>query len=272
MDGLTSDQGSKLDALIAELEQLPTPELLIEAGRLRLPLPLDDAGRKRFRLAFSGGVAAQKLLSYIETLEEVDDHRGAIGQRISHLQREGNRLRAMQSLDAARLLLMANHLAGRQEVDFHFFAVCVGRIERLLPIAAKAAGYKIPIRDRELLASYRPLRDYYEHLEDRLPGGRKYPESEVEREQDGEWRIRVGLTLDDQERVVIDGVAVDVTPRGVATVRAVLRGNWEQLKPSALAMVRKHYENDLSGIPRPEEVNTERIVSTGGRVGRVSAL
>ena len=264
MDTLATEQRRRLDALMAELEKLPTPELIPESARLRCPMPLDEAGKKRMRPAFGGGIAAQKLLSYIEALEEVDDHRGAIGRRIFELHWEGSRLKARQSLDAAAPLVMASHLAGRQEVYFHLFAVCVARIERLLPIAARATGYKIPKEDRELLAPYRTLRDYFEHLEDRLPGGKNYVASASETEADGEWRFRMGLTLDAQQRIVLGGVAMDVSPRGVATVRVVLRRNWEQLKPSALATVRKHFEADPSDIPGSEAVTHDLLVSTGG--------
>lgn len=140
MAGLTDEQQTKLDALMAELERLPTPEAIAEAGRLRCPLPLDDRGRARMRMAIAGAIAAEKLLAYINALDYVDEHRNEIGREIFGLQREGELLRAQRSLDAAMPLVKAGYLAGRQEVDFHFFAVCAGRIERFLPIAAKAAS------------------------------------------------------------------------------------------------------------------------------------
>ena len=74
----------------------------------------------------------------------------------------------------------------------------------------------------------------------------------------------MGLTLDAQQRIVLGGVAMDVSPRGVATVRVVLMRNWEQLKPSALATVRKHFEADPSDIPGSEAVTHDLLVSTGG--------
>lgn len=225
MENLTPEQQAKLDVLMVELEKLPTPEIIAESGRLRLPKPLDDAGKKRMRLAWSGGIAAQKLMAYIEALGDVDEHRGVIGRRIFELHAEGERLRTLQSLDAAGPLVLASHLSGRQEVDYHFFAVCAGRIERFLPIAAKAAGYKVPKEDRELLAPFRTLRDYYEHMEDRLPGGKQYGETGIETQDDREWRVSMGHTVDAQGRIVLGGVAVDVTPRGVETVRSVLQRN-----------------------------------------------
>lgn len=210
MRSLTPDQRPRLDALMAGLETLPTPELIAESGRLRCEMPLDEVGKRRMRLALSGAFAAEKIMAYIQALDDVDDHRGKIGRQVFERRREGERLRALQSLEAANHLVMAAHLAGRQEVDFHFFAVCVGRLERFLPLAARAAGDKIPKEDRALLAPFRKLRDYYEHLEDRLPGGKSAAEAVTETHDAHEWRVRMEPTLEGQERIILDGVAVDV--------------------------------------------------------------
>lgn len=261
---LTVEQQARLDSLLAELNTLPTPELIYESARLRLRFPLDDSGKKRMRMAFAGAIAAQKLLAYIVALEDVDDHRGTTGRKIDDLQKEAVVRRAMRSLDAADSIVMAGHLAGRQEVDFHFFAVCVGRIERFLPIAAKSTGYKVPNVDRDLLSPYRALRDYYEHMEDRLPGGKNYDLAASEEDHNGVWRIRIGIGVDDQERIVTNGVAVDVSPRGLATIRDALRRNWEQLKPSTLELVRKHFEVNPTEIPGPDAVDSHLLVSVGG--------
>jgi len=47
---LTPDQQARLDALMAGLETLPTPELIAESGRLRCEMPLDEVGKRRMRL------------------------------------------------------------------------------------------------------------------------------------------------------------------------------------------------------------------------------
>jgi hypothetical protein len=144
-------------------------------------------------------------------------------------------------------------------VAFHFFVVAVGRIERLLPFAAKAAGYKISKDDLELLRSYRPLRDYYEHSEDHFPGRRNSAKVVTKEERYGTWHIRSGLTLDLQGRLVFGSKAVDVTSRGLAAVEEVLGRNWEALKPSAIRMVREHYVADPSDIPGPEVIKNDLL-------------
>ncbi|MGH2557638.1 MAG: hypothetical protein ACRDJH_01130 [Thermomicrobiales bacterium] len=87
--------------------------------------------------------------------------------------------------------------------------------------------------------------------------------SDAEEERDGQLRIRLGLTMDSQERFVVSGVTVDVTTRGAQAARAVVRRNWEQLKPSALAMVRQHFTADPADIPDPGEVKSDLLVSLG---------
>src|SRR5215218_5754600 len=85
MDTLTTEQRAQLDALLAHLETFPTPELILESGKLRCPPPLDDKGKKRLGFAFAGAVAAEKILSYITTLDELDAHRLQIGRKIAQL-------------------------------------------------------------------------------------------------------------------------------------------------------------------------------------------
>jgi hypothetical protein len=253
---------------LVKLASLPTPELIVQAGDLSCPRPMDDRGNKRMRQSMSGAIAAQKILAYLEAVRDVENFRQQVSQEISRLKQEERRLTALRSVEAANLMAMASHLAGRQEVAFHFFAVAVGRIERLLPFAAKAVGYKIPKDDLEQLKSYRVLPDYYEHFEDYLPG-RQDPRQEgitvvTEEEVGDEWRSQLGFSIDDQERVVIGGKTVDVTGRGLAAVEAVLRRNWEALHPSALQMVRSFFEANPSDVPGPEAVRSKLLASTGG--------
>lgn len=265
MGTLTDKQQHELNALLEELDTLPTPELIVEAARLRLPVPMDEKSKKLMRQAYAGGIAAQKLLAYIEELRDVEDRRLKFGVQIHHKLKDATVWRAMRSLDAAQPLIEASQLAGRQEVMFHFFSVTVGRIERFLGIAAKAAGHKIPKEDHKLLATFRELRDYYEHMEDELPGRKNYRADEHEEEREGELRLRPGFTMDAQERIVLNGVTVDVSGGGLRAVEALLQRHWVGLRDDALDLVRKHFEADPSTIPPPEAVDQNLLVSVDGQ-------
>ncbi len=194
----------------------------------------------------------------------MNEWRGKLGLEIHELRQEAERLRAFDPFASIEPSLRATMLAGQQEVTFHFFVVCVGRIERFLPIAARAAGHRIPQADRDLLAPYRLLRDYYEHLENRLPVGTHHAEVVTEEERDGEWRVRMEIPVDSQGRFVFDGKIVDVTTRGMTAVEGVLQRHWDQLRVSVLDLVRKHFKDNPTDIPSPAEVKQELLVSTGG--------
>lgn len=262
---MTEEQQARLEGVIAALETLPTPEVIIESQKLRCSLPLTDKTRRRLRMAYAGGISAQRLLSYIEALDDVDEHRQEISRNITQLLRDRDVLLAAEDSDAAYPMTLSAHLAGRMEVDNHFFAVCVGRIERFLPKAARAAGHKISKEDLELLGTFRPVRDHYEHFDERLPGGDKYSVAASESEENGRWTIRMGLTVDPMQRIVIDSVAADMTPRGLATVREIVRRNWDELKPAAIEHARKYFVENPDQLPHPDDLDHDVLVSTGNQ-------
>ena len=123
LDGLTPEQETKLQALLAALEQLPTPELILESARLRTPLiegNVDEAAKKRMRFAIEGGFAAQKVLAYIAVLRSIDEQRIANNRDIRVLDQQAALLRRTNPLAAVEPSLLAVHKAGEQEVYLHF--------------------------------------------------------------------------------------------------------------------------------------------------------
>lgn len=264
MGTLTDKQHTRLDALVDKIEGLPTPEAIVQAGDLRCARPLDDAGRKRMLLALSGGVAAEKIIPYLEAVRDIDYQRDKVGREIHRLGEETERLRAVRSLDAAHRIVNASHLSGKQEVAFHFFAIAVGRLERLLLVAATAAGHKLPKADQDFLGSYRPPRDYYEHAEDHFPGRKNASKVVVEHERDDMWHIRSGVSVDALGRIVGGGKAADVTSRGLAVIEDIVERNWKALKPSAIRLVRTHFEADPWNISGPEAVKNDLLASAAG--------
>lgn len=261
MQDLTVEQQGQLAAVLAELNTLPTPELIAEAGRLRCPLPLDDAGRARMRLALGGAYATGKVMSYIETLRAVDGQRDAIGRGIYQLRHVVQAIKDTDPIKAAESTVLAIHLSGRQEVMFHFFAVCAAQIARLLPVATKASGYKLPKADLDILDAYSPLRNYFEHLDARLPGRAHQKEVVTEVQDEYEWRIQMAFVRDNDGRIIIDGKAIDVTSRGVAAVEEVVQRTWEQLRTNCLEEVHKHFLRHPTTIPHPRAIRQDLLVS-----------
>jgi hypothetical protein len=160
--------------------------------------------------------------------------------------------------------------SGLQEVTYHFFAVCVAAIDGLLPLVAKATGYKISKEDKDVLRSFTPLRDYFEHMENRAPG--KSRESEVVSEYDDGrvWRVVSGFHTDEFDRILLNNRPIDVTSRGCEAIEEIVARNYVEMKASCLEQVRRHYLQGFKPIPSPSEVPYVPLVSVysvfdGGR-------
>jgi hypothetical protein len=265
--GLTTKQRAKLEALTAALEKLPMPELIMESARLRCPLvdgDLDESGKKRMRFAAGGAAAAKKLLAYISVLRSVDGQRIANNRRIDGLVQHEDGLRRTDPLDSGQFSVLINRLSGEQEVFLHFFSICATRIATFLPIAARAAGYKVPKADTDILDSYWPLRHHYEHFEDRLPGGKNDHLTVAETHNENEWRVNMGLVTDKQGRFVIEGKTIDVTTRGLGAIEDVVQRTCESIYANALEEVCKHFLANPSDIPDPASLQQSHKVSLGG--------
>ncbi len=268
MDTLTNERRAQLLNVLQELERLPTPELIVESARLRVPVPLDKTGRKRMQLAYAGAYAYEKLGCYLETLRQIDDQRIRVNSHIIEFERKAEELRRSDPLASVEPQLMARHLAGMLEVVFHLFAVCVAQMERLLPVVARSAGYTIPKADLATLASYVPLRHHYEHLNERLPGGVRQREIVTELEDENEWHVKIGFEIDEQSRIVIDGQAIDVTTRGVWAIEEIFQRLWEPLRRESIEAMRKHYERHPGEVTGPGHIQKQQLVSVNATMPR----
>src|SRR5690349_25164487 len=99
MQPLTEDQQARLDALLRELATLPVPELIAEAGRLRGKPPMSEQLVNRMRSAFSGALAAQKIVSYLQIMRMVNAQSANFAAHTRDRCIQAKLLRAQQSLD-----------------------------------------------------------------------------------------------------------------------------------------------------------------------------
>lgn len=123
-----------------------------------------------YRTAMAGVIAAEKVMAYLETLRYREERRSNLGRALYE-----HRVRPMptgldQIGDYAMASAQAIYNSGLQEVAVHFICNCVMHVHKLLTKAAEGAGYTIPADDLAVLNAYRDLRNYYEHIDERLPG------------------------------------------------------------------------------------------------------
>jgi hypothetical protein len=197
LEDLTEEQQAKFLGVMAELEKLAIPELIAESTRLRLPNPMPEAMKPRYRSNFAGAIAAQRAISYLVELREANDKRLELGRQIFELTERSKAITATDPEQAEVFIVIAGHKAGEQEVAIHRFVSAIRRLEMFLPAAARSCGFRIPPADMEILRNYEPLRHYYEHLEDRLPGRNEAHEGVVETDDERGWQITMVVPVDE---------------------------------------------------------------------------
>lgn len=261
MDDLNEDEQLALDLLISHLESFPMAELIVASGDLRRPKVFDEQSRRQVYQSLAGAHAIGKIASYLHMLRKVNKERREIGYRVHMLSERGQQLRETDLRAAEGMGVEAIFLTGLQEVTFHFFVSCVMAIDGLLPLVAKSTGHKISHKDKSVLESYRPLRDYFEHMENRAPG-KSYQAEVVTEFQDGnQWRIESAFATDAEDHIVLYGQPIDVTTRGLEAVDEVIARNYLAMKVSCLNQVRKHFLNDPSSVPTPDQVPYKPLLS-----------
>lgn len=265
MDHLTPEQQEELTTVLDKLAGLPTPELIVESARLRVPQSLDEIGKKRMHLAYAGAYAYEKITYYLETLRDIDQRRIDLNAEIRSLLDHADQLEQTNPMATVEPKIRATYLSGMLEVTFHLFASCVAQIERLLPTVSRAAGYKIPKTDSETMASYVPLRHHFEHLDERLPGRTNQQEFVIESQDERHWRVEIGFEIDNQSRIVIDGKAIDVTTRGLRAIEDIFQRLWEPLRHSSLEEVRKHYQRNPGDIVGPSRIAQRLLMSVNDK-------
>ena len=264
-DDLTDEQKARFNIVMEKLEKLEVPELLAESARLRLPKPMTPAQKPRYRSNFAGAIAAQKVLAYIDELDAANDRRIELDHEITRINEEANELESTNPEQAATYRVTTGRLAGMQEVAIHRFASAIERISVLLPAATKTSGYKLSAQDRAFLENYTALRDYYEHLEQRLPGGQFEKEACVEIDDGRGWRITMELPINKTDGMIeIRGSRIDVSSDAVMNVIQIMQRAWADLRANALAEVQKYFINNPEHIPDPSEVRDAILAQLGG--------
>jgi hypothetical protein len=264
-DDLTDEQKARFQGVMENLEKLDVPELLAESARLRMPKPITEALKPRYRSNFAGAIAAQKVLAYIQELGAANDRRIELGAEITRINEEADNLDSTDPVQAAAYRVTTGRLAGMQEVAIHRFASAIERISVLLPAATKTSGYKLSAQDRALLENYVSLRDYYEHLEERLPGGKFDEEACIETDDGRGWRITMELPTDKIDGMIeLRGSRIDVSSDAVMDVIRVMQRAWADLRASALAEVQKHFLAHPEHIPDPNDVRDAILAQLGG--------
>jgi hypothetical protein len=266
MSTLTPEQETQLQEVLAELRRLTPSALIFETARLRLPADPDEAAKTQFRKGYAGAIAAVKIMAYITMMRDANEARLRIGEQVRDAVRESRRLTIIDPIGSIIPAIKAPMMAGLQELEFHKFAIAINRIRVLLPIALKVAGFKLEKSDRDTLEEFEPLRHYYEHIEERLPGGKNQDEAVTE--TDNPWRITFQLPVDSSGRVSIKGNVIQVDSVGAQRVQDLVSRAWERISTSTINELEKFFRNNLDRMPHASQVDSGWDVKIGGALAQ----
>ena len=163
MTALTEERQQSLDALLEELGGFPTPETIVRCMEAIGVDPTTEAGQAAVDAAMAGAWAFDRMTSHLVRLRSLNDERMQLGTEIGRLKRHPYPTSEAEFEAAAWARVTASILAGKQEVVFNFFSVCVQHIRSLLLVLAESVGYQIPQDDLDFLDQFRFLRNHYEH-------------------------------------------------------------------------------------------------------------
>ena len=194
--------------------------------------------------AIAASYAVQKVGYYTAALGQIEGRRRELGLQTRRELAEAEERRADDPAEAARLRQEALH-TGDYEIQQHFFTVCAAQIGRLLRLAHRLVGVPFPPDAEAFFASYQPLRNQFEHLNERLPseerGGRLV--------LDAPGRLLLGLNDDGAGNITVRRAGVNV----VAQVNARGVAEAERLVARSLADIRakciEHLEQFFADHP-----------------------
>jgi hypothetical protein len=273
-EDLKSKQRWALQALVTELNGHPIAETIVESIRLRGLDVSTDEGKAEYRRALGGGRAAQLIFSHILALHDVNEQRKAIGRAI-HEKMQFPYPTTREEIPAfVEAELDAMMWAGRQEIVLQEFANLCIQLWMLIQKAAAAAGYTIPQDDLAYLNSFRPLRTYSAHIDNRLPGEVNQDEVVTEIEDERSWQVIAGFEVDEQDRVIIKGQAIEVNDRGFDRVDEIVRRTLGALKPSAITQIHQYFVQHPEDIPPVSAVrrgSLTRAAKPGERGSRAAS-
>lgn len=263
LESMSPGRRDRVKALAEALRQLPLAELILESSKIRCPDPDSDSGRKRLRGSFAGSVAVSRVMSYLSALEELNKKRVAASGRVNwHIERARQTPRTELEF-MARELVLVHQLSGQIEVDIHLIVICVRQIAKMMPIAARPTGHKIPATDLRILRQLDDLRDHFEHLDERLPGKSRHAELVREIDDDMGWRLEVGFQTDPEGRILLGGSVFDVDNPAIQEIDRVVRENVVRMRVSAIDEVIRYFAENQVSVPDPTVVARRPMTTLG---------
>lgn len=196
--------------------------------------------------AIAAAHAVRTIDPYLKAVRECEERRRDIGLAVGEELSKAAERRAVNSAEADRLKQAALRQMGDYGVQQHFFTTCVGQIRRLLPLVHRIVGVDMDPKAIAILDTYQPLRNQFEHLDERLPGHEKGGRLIL----DVPDRMLIGLNDDGAGRITVKREGVDVVAEvnkhGVEELERIVSESYDAIRAKCF----EHLEAFFSANPQ----------------------
>jgi hypothetical protein len=187
--------------------------------------------------------ALRKVADYLQALREAEDRRYVIGAAVEEGIQRAKALRSVDPDAADELLQATAWQNAKTEIEVHFFAVAADQVRRLLAVVTDTLGVDLDESDGTFLCSYRPLKNQFEHLEERLPGVEKG--GSIVLHETSAPSVLLGLRKDDVGRITVrykgEDVVAEVNEFGYWHVERIVREAFGRIRAACVELLRQHF-------------------------------
>ncbi len=245
-------------AAIAALSDLPLNELVYATlSFVNIPIP-----EERIDLsAVAADYAVSKAISYMLAAKDCEERRAAFVIPGREELARAEALRPTDPAGADEATANALYLAAEAEVEWHFFTICARSIQRMLSLATTLVGTTMDPAHEQILGSYGPLRNQFEHLNERLPG--QDARGRLILDDTEATRLLVGIRADDVGRITVSTAAGDVVCEvnsvGVFQIEQAVNATFSSIDAKCVELLEAEFAAHPEKIPSPDQIWPGRL-------------
>lgn len=191
--------------------------------------------------AIAASFALRKVESYLRAVRQAENRRRDLGLQVGEELAEAETHRADNTDEADRLRQEALRLTGDYEIQQHVFALCASQINRLIALVNRIVGVTMLVADKAYLDSYQPLRNQFEHLDERLPGEERGGRLVL----DVPSRMLLGLRDDGAGNISVERDGVDIVAAvnigGVEEIEAIVDRSFADIRAKCIEYLEQFF-------------------------------
>lgn len=253
-----SENQGRAAAAIAALGELPLNELVYATlSFVNIPFPEERVDLS----AVAADYAIAKAGSYLMAAKDCEDRRAAFVIQAREELARAEAFRPTDPAEADESTASALYLTAEAEVEWHFFTICARSIQRMLSLAVRLVGVAMDPAREQTLGSYGPLRNQFEHLDERLPGQDRRGRLILD---DAEaTRLLVGIRVDDVGRITVNTGAGDVVCEvnnvGVWQIEQAVNTTFRAIDEKCIELLEAEFAAHPEKIPNADQVWPGRL-------------